>query len=302
MELTVRHTHKAQINDHLAVRHFNHSLHLEADGEIINLDYDPVKLYTILQIANGDRFDEQLHQEIIKVLQTYATLGRSTFKIVRHSNNIGQIFQKYHITDQINGIRHMAKAITIPRLILLFPHLLAKIVTIDMIADLNIPYESLEEIGLSNVSSACFWNSSFSLLPKHEAEAAVEEGRHKKIIKTMLLAQYEQQEIIHKDNKYRSEISPMERMDALIMTCKVIYNSDHIPGSIRWAAYQTFFLNDPLNGTEFRYNKAAEVFDDRFLELNPVLNSIFRLQKGSGIENGTNIREVLHVIRTFKEN
>lgn len=294
---------EVQINEQLAARYVNHTLHLEPDGEIINLDYDPIKLYTILKQANGDQLDEKFHSEIIKVLQSYITLRKRVFKIARtptlnneHFLKIGRIFQKYHITDQIHGERHMTKAITMPRLMLLFPHLLAKIVTIDLNVESIIPHRVLQDNGLSSSSPVCFWKSSFCLLPKFQTDVE-DPDRHIKIIKAMLLTQYEQHEVIHEENQFRVRKSPVERMQATLMNCKVIYNSNHILGGIRWASYKSFFLNDPLgNGVKFEYEKAAEVFDTKFFELNSVLESIFRLRDGTGIENGTNVNEILSVI------
>lgn len=299
----VRTNREAQLNEQLAARYINHTLHLEPDGEIINLDYDPIKLYTSLQRANDDQLDAKFHSEIINILKSYITLRKRIFKIARTPNSftndhflkIGQIFQKYHITDQIYGARHMAKAITIPRLMLLFPHLLAKIVTFDLFIETKISDQRLNENGLSNISPACFWKSSFLLLPKYE-EDIVDPVRHTKIIKAMLLAQYEQQEVIHRENEFRIRKSPEERMRAVLVHCKVIYNSNHILGGIRWTAYNTFLLNQPQNGLKFHYDRAGEVFDTKFRELSPLIESIFRLRIGTGIERGTDVNEVLKCV------
>lgn len=291
MEFPVRNNRENNTNEQLAARYINHTLHLEADGEIINLDYDPIRLYAILQQCNNGFLDETFHQEIIKVLQTYITLRKRVFKIIRTPTslnnksflNLFHIFQKYNIIDQIYGERHMAKAITIPRLMLLFPHVMAKIVTIDLNVETIIPYSVLQESGLSSISPACFWKSSFCLLPKFQADVEDVDQRMR-IIKAMLLAQYEQQDIIHEENEYRNRKSPFERMQAILLNCKVVYNSNHILGAIRYTSYTTFFLCDPLNESTFDYNKAAEIFDAKFSDINPVLNNIFKLRKGTGIE------------------
>lgn len=303
-----RTSREAHINEQLAARYINHTLNLEPDGEIINLDYDPTKLYTILQRANEDQLDETFHAEIIKVLQSYVTLRKRIFKIARTPNSIannehflkiGRIFHKYHITDQIHNERHLTKAITIPRLMLLFPHLLAKVVTVDLNVESVIPHAVLQETGLANISPACFWKSSFCLLPKFKTDIDDTE-RHKMIIKAMLLAQFEQHEIIHEDNQFRARKSPVERMQAVLMNCKVIYNSNHLLGGIRWASYNFFLLKDPFNGVKFEYERAAEVFDTKFAELNPVLEHVFKLRDGTGIEQGTNVNEILRLMGNVK--
>lgn len=306
MDLPKANRDATAVNELLAARFVNHTLHLEPDGEIINLDYDPTKLYNILSSANNDIFDAEFHSEMIKILLTYITLRKSIFKMAQNPSEsffdklLGQLFQKYHITNEFHNDRHMTHAITMPRLMLLFPHLLAKIVTIDINVESIIPADVLMETGLRNISPACFWKSSFLLLPKFVADVGGDAKKHMCVIKAMLMAQYEQHEIIHEENEFRARKSPMERMQGVIMNCKVIYNSNHILGSMRWATYKTFLLTDPLNGEEFQYNAAGEVFDKRFPEIEPALGNIFKLKKGSGIEQGTNIEEILTVIENMK--
>lgn len=270
---------------HLEAHKINNRLHLQPTGEIINLDYNPVKLYAILRHANSCVIDELFQSEIINVLKSYIILRKRVFEIARTPNSdtedqflkIGRIFQKYHITDQIYGERHMAKAITIHRLMMLFPHLVAKIISIDLSVESIISNVALIRNGLYDISPACFFKSSFCLLPKIGMDVE-NKDRHVKIIKAMLLAQYEQQEVIHKENERRNKKSPLERMNAVLANCKVIYNSNHIPDVIRKTSYNTFFLNYPrMNGVEFQYDIAGEIFDIKFAELIPEIEKTFRL-------------------------
>lgn len=295
-------------NDQHAARFVNHALHLEPDGEIINLDYDPMRLYNNLQQANDGQLDEQFHHEITKMLQSYITLRKRVFKLARTPNcfyndqflKIGQIFQKYRVTDHLYEERQIAKAITMPRLMLLFPHLLAKIVTIDLNVESIIPYRVLTDSGLSHISPACLWKSSFCLLPKFIMDVG-DPSHHMKIVKAMLLAHYEQHEVIHENNELRNKKTPIERMQAVTMICKVIYNSNHIVGNIRWAAYKTFFLNDPMNTMlKFDYDKAAETFESRFSEISPALQNIFGLKNGTGLEYGADTTEILKNFEKLK--
>lgn len=270
---------------HLEARKINNRLNLQPAGEIINLDYNPCKLYAILRHANSGVIDELFQSEMINVLKSYIILRKRVFEIARTPNSdtadhflkIGRIFQKYHITDQIYGERHMPKAITIHRLMMLFPHLVAKIVSIDLSVESIISTVALIRNGLYDISPACFFKSSFCLLPKIAMDVE-NKDRHVKIIKAMLLAQYEQQEVIHKENERRNKKSPLERMNAVLANCKVIYNSSHIPDVIRKTSYNTFFLNYPrMNGLEFQYDIAGKIFDIKFAELIPEIEKTFRL-------------------------
>lgn len=185
-----------------------------------------------------------------------------------------KILQKYRIVDQAHGTRRPDRAITVHRLKMAFPYLIAFV----HLKELNVEWGfALEQRGFFTISPACQEMSSFALIPRFEDDTT---ANHEQIIKAMLLFQYYVMETNQIDNLAYATASADIKMERILGTARIVYESSAADPDVRWVCFNLMIFRNTNSNWFFSYEKAARIFDETFPHIS--IKDVFKQSPGRG--------------------
>lgn len=277
------------------------SFGLQKQNGLPEFDYVTRDILKKVLFAAGS-FDETFDRDINLIFINFLTYGHQIFDLhernprSKYTQNVQKVLAKYNTTRYIADQHRprIYRATTIEQLMMCLPHLTAKVYICDLDIEPAMSVATLQQNCLQKISPACAVISSFALLPKYRVDA---DDEFFNIIKTMLLFQYEELEVLEQYNDRYIRQSPARKMNRLISIAKVIYESYHMCADMRWFCYRTFFIKEFTTLTPFVYSEAAAIFDQRFgLQSNEVTEA-FELRMGSKRTLNLSQKQIDHLMR-----